>query len=219
MINKVSDDIASIISKVRDGDVVAISGFGGAGSPLTLLDALVEHGAKNLTLVSNNAGEGETGIAGLLKNGQVSRFLCSFPRIKNAYIFEELYKSGAVELELVPQGNLAERLRAAGAGIGAFYTPTGFGTELAKGKEVRNIDGKDYVLEFPIHVDVSLIKAKVADRYGNLLYDQTARNFGPVMATAATITLVEVDSVVPLGDIPAENVVTPGIFVDHIVVV
>ncbi|MGO1501522.1 MAG: 3-oxoacid CoA-transferase subunit A [Marinobacter sp.] len=219
MINKVSDDIASVISKVRDGDVVAIGGFGGAGAPLALIDALIEHGARNLTLVSNNAGEGETGMAGLLKNGQVSKLLCSFPRTKNAYMFEGLYKSGAVELELVPQGNLAERLRAAGAGIGAFYTPTGFGTDLAKGKKVRNIDGKDYVLEFPINVDVSLIKAMVADRYGNLLYDQTARNFGPVMATAANITLVEVDRVVSPGDIPAENVVTPGIFVDHVVVV
>ncbi|WP_417518651.1 3-oxoacid CoA-transferase subunit A [Marinobacter sp.] len=219
MINKVSDHIAAAISKVRDGDVVAIGGFGGAGAPLTLINALVEHGAKDLTLVSNNAGEGESGIAALLKNGQVSRFLCSFPRVKNAHIFEGLYKSGAVELELIPQGNLAERLRASGAGIGAFYTPTGFGTELAKGKEVRTIDGKNYVLEFPIHVDVSLIKATKADRYGNLVYDQTARNFGPVMAMAAKITIVEVNRVVALGDIPAENVITPGIFVDHVVVV
>lgn len=216
MINKQISDPGEAISRIKDGDTIAIGGFGGAGSPNVLIDTLITCSeAKNLTIVSNNAGQNEEGIAALLKAGKVSKIVCSFPRMKDAWVFEELYRRGELELELVPQGNLAERLRARGAGIGAFFTPTGYGTILAEGKETREIDGVHYVLEHPIKVDVALIKAKAADRFGNLTYNKTARNFGPVMAMAADITIVEVSDVVAAGELDPEAVVTPGIYVDH----
>jgi 3-oxoadipate CoA-transferase alpha subunit len=218
MINKQISCPEEAISRVKDGDTVAIGGFGGAGSPNILIDTLIERSeAKNLTIVSNNAGENEEGIAALLKAGKVRKIVCSFPRMKNSWVFEELYRKGELELELVPQGNLAERLRARGSGIGAFFTPTGYGTALAEGKEIREIDGVHYVLEYPITVDVALIKAKAADRFGNLIYNKTARNFGPVMAMAADITIVEVSEVMQPGELDPENIVTPGIYVDYFV--
>lgn len=216
MINKQISGPEEAISRIRDGDIIAIGGFGGAGSPNVLIETLIAHSeAKNLTIVSNNAGQNEEGIAALLKTGKVSKIVCSFPRMKNAWVFEELYRKGELELELVPQGNLAERLRARGAGIGAFFTPTAYGTALAEGKETREIEGVHYVLEHPIKVDVALIKAKAADRFGNLTYNNTARNFGPVMAMAADITIVEVSDVVEAGELDPEAVVTPGIYVDY----
>jgi 3-oxoadipate CoA-transferase alpha subunit len=197
---------------------VLVGGFGLAGMPSALIDALIRQGATNLTVVCNNAGNGDTGLAALLAAGRVRKVVCSFPRQSDSWVFDRLYREGRIELELVPQGNLAERMRAAGAGIGAFYCPTGAGTLLAEGKETRVINGRDYVLEHPIHGDVALVKAHVADRMGNLVYRKTARNFGPVMATAATTTLVEVHRLVEPGDLDPEVVVTPGIFVDRIVV-
>jgi 3-oxoadipate CoA-transferase alpha subunit len=185
--------------------------------PFHLIDALIRQGARDLTIVSNNAGNGEVGLAALLKAGRVGKVICSFPRQSDSYVFDELYRAGQVELEVVPQGNLAERLRAAGAGIGAFFCPTGVGTPLAEGKEARTIDGRDYVLEYPIKGDVALISAHRSDRMGNLVYRKTARNFGPVMATAATSTIVQVSEVVPTGSLDPEAVVTPGIFVDRVV--
>ncbi|MGO1500703.1 MAG: 3-oxoacid CoA-transferase subunit A [Marinobacter sp.] len=218
MINKQSSSPEEVIAQIKDGDTIAIGGFGGAGSPNMLIDALINHGAaRNLTVVSNNAGQKEEGIAALLKTGKVSRIVCSYPRMKDSWVFEELYRNGDIELELVPQGNMAERLRAGGAGIGAFFTPTGYGTALAEGKETRKIGGVHYVLEYPISVDVALIKAKAADRYGNLIYNKTARNFGPVMAMAADSTIVEVSEVVAAGELDPECVVTPGVHVDHFV--
>jgi 3-oxoadipate CoA-transferase, alpha subunit len=187
-----------------------------AGMPSTLIDALVDQGARDLTIVSNNAGNGDTGLAALLAAGRVRKVICSFPRQSDSYVFDGLYRSGKVRLEVVPQGNLAERMRAAGAGIGAFYCPTGVGTPLAEGKELRTIDGRDYVLEYPIRGDAALIGAHIGDRAGNLLYRKTARNFGPVMATAAELTIAEVSKVVDVGQIDPENVITPGIFVDRI---
>ena len=188
-----------------------------AGMPTALIDALIDQGATDLTIVSNNAGNGDTGVAALLAAGRVRRVICSFPRQSDSYVFDDLYRAGKVKLELVPQGNLAERLRAAGAGIGAFFCPTGVGTSLAEGKEVRSIGGRDYVLEYPIHGDVALIRAHIGDRAGNLLYRKTARNFGPVMATAARVTVAEVSEIVEIGGIDPEAVVTPGIYVDRIV--
>lgn len=217
MINRITDTVAEALAGLKDGAVVLVGGFGGAGMPNALIDGLIAHGARNLTLVSNNAGSGETGLAALLKAGQVSRILCSFPRQADSHVFDELYRSGKLELELVPQGNLAERIRAAGAGIGGFFTPTGYGTELARGKETRLINGKHYVYEEPIHADYALIRAHRADRWGNLTYRMTARNFGPVMATAARCTVAQVDEVVALGGIDPEQVVTPGIHVQHVV--
>lgn len=215
MINKQIGSPEEAISRIKDGDIIGIGGFGGAGSPNVLIDTLIAHSdAKNLTVVSNNAGQNEEGIAALLKTGKVSKIVCSFPRMKNAWVFEELYRNGDLELELVPQGNLAERLRARGAGIGAFFTPTGYGTALAEGKETREIEGVHYVLEHPIKIDVALIKAKSADRFGNLVYNKTARNFGPVMAMAAETTIAEVSEVVEAGDLDPEVVVTPGVYVD-----
>jgi 3-oxoadipate CoA-transferase, alpha subunit len=187
-----------------------------AGMPTTLIDALVDQGARDLTIGSNNAGNGDTGLAALLAAGRVRKVICSFPRQSDSYVFDGLYRSGKVRLEVVPQGNLAERMRAAGAGIGAFYCPTGVGTPLAEGKELRTIDGRDYVLEYPIRGDAALIGAHIGDRAGNLLYRKTARNFGPVMATAAELTIAEVSKVVDVGQIDPENVITPGIFVDRI---
>jgi 3-oxoadipate CoA-transferase alpha subunit len=193
-----------------------VGGFGMAGMPTHLVDALIEHGATDLTIVSNNAGNGDTGLAALLAAGRVAKVVCSFPRQSDSYVFDELYRAGRVDLEVVPQGNLAERLRAAGAGIGAFFCPTAVGTPLADGKETRTIDGRDYVLEYPIRGDVALIGAWKADTVGNLVYRKTARNFGPVMATAAELVIVEVASVVDAGQIDPETVVTPGIYVDRV---
>jgi 3-oxoadipate CoA-transferase alpha subunit len=209
-------DTRDAVAGIEDGATILVGGFGMAGMPTTLIDALIKHGASDLTIVSNNAGNGDTGLAALLAAGRVSRVICSFPRQTDSYVFDALYRDGKVALEVVPQGNLAERMRAAGAGIGAFFCPTGVGTPLADGKEMRTIDGRDYVLEYPIRGDVALIGAHVADRAGNLLYRKTARNFGPVMATAAELTIVEVARVVETGTIDPETVVTPGIFVDRV---
>jgi 3-oxoadipate CoA-transferase alpha subunit len=205
------------VAEIVDGSTVLVGGFGLAGMPFHLIDALIRQGARDLTIVSNNAGNGEVGLAALLKAGRVGKVICSFPRQSDSYVFDELYRAGQVELEVVPQGNLAERLRAAGAGIGAFFCPTGVGTPLAEGKEARTIDGRDYMLEYPIKGDVALISAHRSDRMGNLVYRKTARNFGPVMATAATSTIVQVSEVVPTGSLDPEAVVTPGIFVDRVV--
>jgi len=210
-------DAADAVTAVKDGATVLVGGFGMAGMPVELIDALIEHGAGDLTIVSNNAGNGDTGLAALLAAGRVRKVICSFPRQSDSWIFDGLYRAGKIELEVVPQGNLAERMRAAGAGIGAFFSPTGVGTPLAEGKETRTIDGRDYVLEYPIRGDVALIRAHVADRIGNLVYRKTARNFGPVMATAATVTIAQVSRVVDVGELDPENVVTPGIYVDRIV--
>ncbi|MEY5099262.1 MAG: hypothetical protein RJA36_1981 [Pseudomonadota bacterium] len=222
MINKISASIAEALSGIQDGATVLIGGFGTAGIPNELIDGLIEQGARDLTVVNNNAGNADTGLAALLKTGRVRKIICSFPRQADSWVFDELYRAGKIELELVPQGNLAERLRAAGAGVGAFFTPTGFGTELAKNadgspKETRRINGKDYVLEYPIHGDVALIKAEAGDRWGNLIYRKAARNFGPVMATAAKRTIATVHEIMELGSMDPETIVTPGIFVSNIV--
>ena len=217
MINKIYESLSTAIHDVADGSTVLIGGFGIAGMPFALIDALLQQGARELTIVSNNAGNADTGLAALLKAGRVRKVICSFPRQSDSYVFDELYHSGRIELEVVPQGNLAERMRAAGAGIGAFFCPTAYGTMLSEGKETRCIDGKDYVLEYPIHGDVALIKALKGDRWGNLTYRMTARNFAPVMAMAARTTIVEVHEVVELGSIDPEHVVTPGIFVQRVV--
>lgn len=205
------------VSGIPDGSTVLVGGFGTAGMPFDLLDAVVRQGARELTVVSNNAGNGDTGLAALLAAGQVRKVVCSFPRQTDSWVFDELYRSGEIELELVPQGTLAERMRAAGAGIGGFYTPTGVGTLLAEGKETREIGGRTHVLELPIAADVALISAHTADTLGNLVYRRTARNFAPVMATAATTTVVQVRHVVEPGALDPEAVVTPGIYVDRIV--
>lgn len=217
MIDKTVASLEEAVAGIRDGATVMISGFGGAGQPAELIDALIAQGAKDLTIVNNNAGNGDTGLAALLKAGRVRKILCSFPRQVDSHVFDELYRAGKLELELVPQGNLAERIRAAGAGIGAFFTPTGFGTLLADGKETRRIDGRDYVLEYPIHADFALVKALRGDRWGNLVYRKTARNFGPIMASAAKCAIAQVDEIVELGAIDPEAVVTPGIFVKRVV--
>ncbi len=217
MIDKTVESTAAALEGVSDGATVMIGGFGGAGQPNELIDALIAQGARDLTIVNNNAGNGETGLAALLKAGRVRKIICSFPRQVDSQVFDGLYRSGQLELELVPQGNLAERIRAAGAGIGGFFTPTGYGTELAKGKETREISGRMYVLEAPIHADYAFIKAEAGDRWGNLTYRMTARNFGPVMAMAAKTTIATVHEVVPLGSLDPEAVVTPGIFVQRIV--
>jgi 3-oxoadipate CoA-transferase, alpha subunit len=217
MIDKVSASAAQALADVPDGATVMIGGFGGAGQPNELIDALIAQGARELTIVNNNAGNGETGLAALLKAGRVRKMVCSFPRQVDSQVFDALYRAGKIELELVPQGNLAERIRAAGAGIGGFFTPTGYGTELAKGKETREIAGRMHVFESPLHADVALIKAERGDRWGNLVYRKTARNFGPVMAMAATTTVAQVYEVVPLGGLDPEHVVTPGLFVQRIV--
>jgi 3-oxoadipate CoA-transferase, alpha subunit len=212
----ITDDPDAAVAGIADGSTILIGGFGMAGMPVILIDALIRQGAGDLTVVNNNAGNGDTGLAALLAAGRVRKMICSFPRQRDSYVFDGLYRAGKIELELVPQGNLAERMRAAGAGIGAFYGPTGVGTLLAEGKELRTIDGRDYLLEYPIKGDVALIGAYVADRMGNLVYRKTARNFGPVMATAAALTIAEVHRVVEIGEIDPEVVVTPGIFVDRI---
>ncbi len=217
MINKIVASAAAAVADVLDGATVMIGGFGTAGMPSELIDALIAQGARDLTIVNNNAGNADTGLAALLKSRRVRKIICSFPRQTDSYVFDALYHAGEIELELVPQGNLAERIRAAGAGIGAFFTPTGYGTLLAKGKETRLIDGRHYVLEYPIHADVALIKAHRGDRWGNLVYRKTARNFGPIMASAAKCTIAQVREVVELGELDPEVIVTPGIFVQRIV--
>ncbi len=217
MVNKIVESVAAALAGIQDGATVLIGGFGGAGQPHELIDGLIDQKARDLTIVCNNAGNGETGIAALLKSGRVRKIMCSFPRQADSYVFDGLYRSGKLELELVPQGNLAERIRAAGAGIGAFFTPTGYGTELAKGKETRLINGRQYVLEHPIYGDVALVKAECADRWGNLTYRKAARNFGPVMATGAKLTIAQVFDLVTLGELDPELVVTPGIFVKRVV--
>jgi 3-oxoadipate CoA-transferase, alpha subunit len=217
MIDKIAASVAEALHGVADGATVMIGGFGTAGIPNELVDGLIEQGARDLTVVNNNAGNAEHGLAALLKAGRVRKIICSFPRQADSHVFDGLYRSGRIELELVPQGNLSERIRAAGAGIGAFFTPTGYGTELAAGKETREIAGRHYVLEYPIHADLALVRAERGDRWGNLTYRKAARNFGPVMAMAAKRTIASVHEVVPLGALDPENVVTPGIFVSRIV--
>jgi len=217
MINKIVRSAAAAVADVPDGATVMIGGFGTAGMPSELIDALIEQGARGLTIVSNNAGNGDTGLAALLKARRVRKIICSFPRQVDSWVFDGLFRAGEIELELVPQGNLAERIRAAGAGIGAFFTPTAYGTPLAEGKETRRIDGRDYVLEYPIRADFALIRALRGDRWGNLVYRKTARNFGPIMASAARCTVAQVREVVNLGDLDPETVITPGIFVHRVV--
>jgi 3-oxoadipate CoA-transferase alpha subunit len=217
VVSKVVESVAAAVAGIADGATIMIGGFGAAGMPAALIDAVIAHGAGQLTIVCNNAGTGDTGLAALLKSGRVRKIICSFPRQSDSYVFDGLYRSGRIELEVVPQGTLVERIRAAGAGIGAFFTPTAYGTMLAAGKESREIDGRHFVLEFPIHADVALIKASKGDRWGNLVYRKTARNFGPVMATAAACTVAQVDEIVELGLLDPEAIVTPGIFVQRVV--
>ena len=224
MINKFVSSIAEALADTRDGATVLIGGFGTAGIPDELIDGLLAQGARDLTLVNNNAGNGEQGIAALLKAGRVRKMVCSFPRQADSYVFDGLYRSGQVQLELVPQGNLAERIRAAGAGIGGFFTPTAYGTDLAQNadgsrKETREIDGRMYVYETPIHADLALVRAERGDRWGNLTYRKAARNFGPVMAMAARKTVATVYAQAALGDIDPETVITPGIFVQAVVLI
>ena len=219
MINKIVASPAEALAGVADGSTVLISGFGGSGMPWQLIDALIEQGARDLTIVNNNAGNGETGLAALLKAGRVRKIICSFPRQADSWVFDGLYRAGKVELELVPQGNLAERIRAAGAGIGGFFTPTGYGTALAEGIETRIINGRGHVFETPIHADLALIKALRGDRWGNLVYRKAARNFSPIMASAARCTVAQVDEVVELGALDPETIVTPGIFVTRVLAV
>lgn len=217
MIDKLRSSVLAALADIHDGATVMIGGFGGAGQPAELIDGLIAQGARDLVIVNNNAGNGDTGLAALLKNGQVRKIICSFPRQADSHVFDALYRAGKLELELVPQGNLAERIRAAGAGIGGFFTPTGYGTDLAKGKETREIDGRMYVFESPIHADFALIKAEQGDRWGNLTYRKTARNFGPIMAMAAKVSIASVHEVLELGSIDPEHVITPGLFVQRLV--
>jgi len=217
VIDKLQPSPAAALADVPDGATVMIGGFGEAGLPQELVSALLDQGARELTVVNNNAGNGDRGLAALIAAGRVRKIICSFPRQADSHHFDRAYRAGQIELELVPQGNLAERIRAAGAGIGAFYTPTSFGTELAHGKEQRQIGGRGHVLEYPLHADYALIQAERGDRWGNLVYRKTARNFGPVMATAARITVAAVREVVALGALDPEAVVTPGIFVQRLV--
>jgi 3-oxoadipate CoA-transferase, alpha subunit len=217
MIDKIVPNVEAALAGIKDGATIMIGGFGGAGQPAELIDALIAQGAKDLVIVNNNAGNGDYGLAALLKTGRVRKIICSFPRQADSHVFDGLYRAGKLELELVPQGNLAERIRAAGAGIGAFFTATGFGTPLADGKETRLIDGRMYVLEHPIHADVALIKAERGDRWGNLTYRKTARNFGPIMAAAAKLSIASVHQIAALGEIDPETVVTPGLYVQRVV--
>jgi 3-oxoadipate CoA-transferase alpha subunit len=217
MIDKSIASAAQAVADIQDGASVMIGGFGTAGMPDQLIDALIERGVGNLTIINNNAGNGEAGVAALIKAGRVKKIICSFPRQSDSHHFDAAYRAGQIELELVPQGNLAARIQAAGAGLGAIFTPTGYGTQLAEGKETREIDGKHYVLEYPIKADFALIKAQQGDRWGNLTFRKTARNFGPIMAMAATTTIAQVSDIVDLGAIDPEVVVTPGIFVQRVV--
>lgn len=217
MIDKAMASVREAVADIADGASVMIGGFGTAGMPDELIEALIDRGVGDLTIINNNAGNGETGVAALIKAGRVRKIICSFPRQSDSHHFDARYRAGEIELELVPQGNLAARIQAAGAGLGAIFTPTGFGTLLAEGKETRRIDGRDYVLEYPIHADFALIKAHRADRWGNLVYRKTARNFGPVMAMAAKCTIAQVSETVELGELDPEHIVTPGIFVKRVV--
>ena len=217
MIDKTVPDLRTAVAGIQNGATVMIGGFGNAGMPKALIDALIEQGATDLTIVNNNAGNGDTGLAALLAPGRVKKIICSFPRQSDSHVFDALYRAGKIQLELTPQGNLAERIRAAGAGIGGFFSPTGYGTQLAEGKETRLIDGRQYVLESPIHADFALIKALKGDRWGNLVYRKAARNFGPIMASAARCTIAQVDEIVPLGALDPEVIITPGIFVQRVV--
>jgi 3-oxoadipate CoA-transferase alpha subunit len=217
VINKIFESSAAALADIPDGATIMIGGFGNAGMPVELIDALIEQGARDLTIVNNNAGNGDSGLAALLKAKRVRKIICSFPRQTDSHVFDALYRNGEIELELTPQGNLAERIRAAGAGIGGFFTPTGYGTLLAEGKETRRIHGRNYVLESPLHADFALIKALRADRWGNLVYRKTARNFGPIMAMAATCTVAQVSGLAALGELDPEGIVTPGIFVQRVV--
>jgi len=217
VINKLCPSVAEAVSDIPDGATVMIGGFGASGSPIELIHALIDHGAKNLTVINNNTGNGEVGLAALIGNGQVKKMVCSFPRSSQSRVFPKLYREGKIELDLVPQGTLAERIRAAGAGIPAFYTPTTVGTVLAEGKEHREFDGRTYVLERWLKADFALIKCKTADPLGNLIYNKTARNFSPLMCMAATTTIVQAERIVERGGIDPEHVVTPGIFVDRVV--
>lgn len=217
MIDKGVESAAAAVADIGDGASVMIGGFGTAGMPDQLIDALILRGVGNLTIINNNAGNGEAGVAALIKAGRVRKIICSFPRQADSHHFDAAYREGRIELELVPQGNLAARIHAAGAGLGAIFTPTGFGTQLAEGKETRAIDGRQHVLEYPIHADFALIKADKGDRWGNLVYRKAARNFGPIMAMAARTTIAQVSEIVPLGALDPEAVVTPGIFVQRVV--
>ena len=217
MINKIVPSLEQAVADIADGSTILIGGFGGAGMPSALIGALIAQGARGLTVVNNNAGNGDTGLAALIAAKQVRKIICSFPRQADSHHFDKAYRAGELELELVPQGTLAERIRAAGAGIGAFFTPTAYGTQLAEGKETRRIEDRDYVLEHPIHADYALIKADRGDRWGNLTYRMTARNFGPIMASAAKCTIAQVRETVELGEIDPELVVTPGIYVKRVV--
>jgi 3-oxoacid CoA-transferase A subunit len=218
VINKICESLRAAVADIEDGSVVMIGGFGNSGIPMQLIEALRLHGARELTIISNNAGTAEEGIASLLRDRLVRKIVCSFPRSSGSIWFERLYEEGKIELELVPQGTLAERIRAAGAGLGGVYTPTGYGTRLAEGKETKVINGKGYVLETAMPADVALIKAHRGDAWGNLIYNTAGRNFNPIMATAARITIAEVTAVVEVGELDPEHVVTPGIFVDRVVV-
>lgn len=219
MINKIVDSVEVALADIQDGNTIMIGGFGDAGQPIDLINGLIDQGARELVVINNNAGGGDLGLAALLKARRVRKIICSFPRQTDSHVFDSLYRSGHVELELVPQGNLAERIRAAGAGVGGFYTPTGVGTMLAHNKETRIIEGREYILEYPLYADFSLVSAYKADRWGNLVYRKTARNFGPIMATAAKCTIVQVKDIVPLGDLDPETIITPGIFVERIVLI
>lgn len=219
MINKQVNSAAEAVADIYDGATVMVGGFGEAGSPIELIHALIDQGAKNLTVVNNNTGSGHVGLAALIENGQVAKMICSFPRTANSTVFPELYNDGDIELELVPQGTLAERIRAGGAGIPAFYTATSVGTPLSDGKDIKTFEGREYVMEYGLKADFSLIKSARADRYGNLIYNKTARNFGPIMAMAATTTIVQTTSFENVGDLDPETVITPGIFVDRVVTV
>jgi len=219
MIDKTVPTTAAAVAGIHDGATIMIGGFGAAGVPLELIDALIEQGARDLTIVNNNAGNADFGVAALLKTKRVRKIICSFPRQTDSQVFDALFRAGEIELELVPQGTLAERIRAAGAGIGAFFTPTGYGTLLARDKETRVIDGRNHVLEYPLHADYALIKADRGDRWGNLTFRKTARNFGPVMASAAKCAIAQVREVVPLGALDPEHIITPGIFVQRVVAI
>jgi len=216
MIDKTVATLEAAVAGIHDGATIMIGGFGSAGQPAELIDALIKQGARDLTIVNNNAGNGEIGLAALLQARRVRKIICSFPRQADSQIFDALYRAGEIELELVPQGNLAARIEAAGAGIGAIFTPTGYGTQLAEGKETREIDGRHYVLEYPIKADFALIKAQRGDRWGNLVYRKAARNFGPIMAAAASCTIAQVQEIVALGELDPEAIVTPGIFVQRV---
>ncbi|OMH33834.1 3-oxoacid CoA-transferase subunit A [Motiliproteus sp. MSK22-1] len=219
MIDKQVGSAAAAVADIFDGATVMVGGFGEAGSPIELIHALIDRGVKNLTVVNNNTGSGHVGLAALIENKQVGKMICSFPRTANSTVFPDLYRAGEIELELVPQGTLAERIRAGGAGVPAFYTATSVGTPLAEGKELRNFEGRDYVLEHGLKADFALIKCERADRYGNLVYNKTARNFGPIMAMAAETTIAQTGLQLEVGAIDPEVIVTPGIFVDRIVTV